>query len=43
MKGQNLGQKAESLKNHSMDLKDEVEKLNDDLNTSKPSLDCRDS
>ncbi|XP_039878777.1 laminin subunit alpha-5 isoform X1 [Simochromis diagramma] len=39
VKGQNLGQKAESLKNHSMDLKDEVEKLNDDLNTTlRPRL-----
>nr|XP_020511496.2 laminin subunit alpha-5-like [Labrus bergylta] len=39
IKGQDLGQIASSLKNHSLDLKDEVEKLSDDLNNDlKPQL-----
>ncbi|XP_047462931.1 laminin subunit alpha-5 isoform X2 [Mugil cephalus] len=40
VKDQNLGRLANALKNHSMDLKDEVEQLNDELNNDlKPQLD----
>lgn len=35
MKNQNLSQLAETLKNHSLELKDEVEALNKDLNDGK--------
>lgn len=35
MKNQNLSQLAESLKNHSLELKDEVEALDKDLNDGK--------
>lgn len=35
MKDQNLSQLAEALKNHSLELKDEVEALNKDLNDGK--------
>nr|XP_020464725.1 laminin subunit alpha-5 [Monopterus albus] len=39
IKDQDLGQMADSLKKHSVDLKDEVEKLNDQLNNKlKPQL-----
>ncbi|XP_041858853.1 laminin subunit alpha-5 isoform X2 [Melanotaenia boesemani] len=38
IKGQDLGQAANSLKNHSVELYDEAEKLNDDLNNLKPQL-----
>ncbi|CAJ1084378.1 laminin subunit alpha-5 isoform X1 [Xyrichtys novacula] len=39
IKDQDLSQTADSLKNHSIELKDEVEKLNDDLNNDlKPQL-----
>lgn len=35
MKNQNLSQLAEALKNHSLELKDEVEALNKKLNDGK--------
>lgn len=35
MKDQDLGRVADSLRNHSSELKDEVEKLNDNLNNGK--------
>lgn len=39
IKNQDLGQIANSLKNHSLELKDEVEKLDDELNKNlKPQL-----
>ncbi|XP_044207309.1 laminin subunit alpha-5 isoform X2 [Thunnus albacares] len=39
IKDQDLGQIADSLRNHSLELKDEVEKLNDELNNDlKPQL-----
>ncbi|XP_023128669.2 laminin subunit alpha-5 isoform X1 [Amphiprion ocellaris] len=39
IKNQDLGQKAISLKNHSIELKDEVEKLDEELNNDlKPKL-----
>ncbi|XP_070695085.1 laminin subunit alpha-5 [Pempheris klunzingeri] len=39
IKNKNLSQIADSLKNHSVELKDEIEKLNDELNNDlKPQL-----
>ncbi|CAN9515277.1 unnamed protein product [Ophioblennius macclurei] len=40
IKNQDLGQQADSLKNHSVELKEEVEKLDEELNNNlKPQLD----
>ncbi|XP_069382509.1 laminin subunit alpha-5 isoform X2 [Paralichthys olivaceus] len=40
VKNQDLGQIADSLRNHSVDLKDEVEKLDEELNNElKPQID----
>lgn len=35
IKDQDLSQVADSLRNHSLELKDEVEKLDDELNNGK--------
>ena len=35
LKNQDLGRMADALRNHSVELKEEVEKLNDELNDGK--------